>query len=362
MPDSLFVNTSAGRVRVVVEKPQKAASLYYRFHLDGKRHYASTKTNDIRAARKAARAAVEQAVSSAGKDDLPLGMLIDKFLEMRGATIRPKTLAGYEQRLALFRKGRDVISVAHLSFRQAVELCQAHLDSRRTLSPVTVKNDRLALSAFFGWTNKRHALWPNNPASADFLDLPHSLPQTPETIPQAALRAFLEASRESPIRPVVALCMSGMRPRPATELHWSQIDFDSASITFSSKVGRRTVPLGAWALAELQACRQDAGQVWPFHPDSAHDEVRKVRKGISDKITLNRLRAEGERMLWQAGTSPAIAARIMGHSVKTAQRHYVDLQAIHAHAAAAAISPDSDARPSEKPSESSSAENVSRCS
>jgi len=334
------VHTPAGRIRVVIEKPPRAASLYYRFHLHGRRHYASTKTNDIRRAKQLARAAVEKAANTESRSTLTLGQLAAQFLEARQSAVAADTHDNLQTRLALFCDGRDLVDIGTMTFREAVELCQAHLDTRRHKSARTVKNDQLALSAFMGWINKRHGLWPNNPASAAFLDLPHIQPRAPKTISEGALRAFLEAASEDPVFPVVILCLSGLRPKAACSLLWTQIDFASASITVSGKTGERIMPLGAWAVSKLKPLAlAPAEKIWPHHHDTAHDAVARLRAGIDPGITLNRLRATGERMLWESGTSPTIAARIMGHSVETAQRHYVDLQSIHAQDAANAISP-----------------------
>ena len=56
-------------------------------------------------------------------------------------------------------------------------------------------------------------------------------------------------------------------------------------------------------------------------------------------ITLNRLRAKGEYQLWESATSATTAVRIMGHSVSTEERHYVEPQHLNAHDDADKIGP-----------------------
>jgi integrase len=149
---------------------------------------------------------------------------------------------------------------------------------------------------------------------------------------------LLNAARGSPLLPVLVLVLSGLRPRGALRLRWQDVDLKQRQVRSFEKGRERLIPLGPWAVAQLKPLVAE-GPLWPFSHDTAHDVLRALReaRGLPGTLTLQSLRRAATARLYAAGVPPQQAARLQGHSVATAERHYVEIASLEARGAAAKL-------------------------
>jgi integrase len=219
--------------------------------------------------------------------------------------------------------------------------CQSFLGARRAagITPQGLSNDQRALSRLASWMMSRRPPrvdWPHNPAARTLLDLPPLVKKIPQ-IPQAvAVDRFLKHIRATDVYPAVLLILSGLRPSGSGRIEWTQVDFTRSAVTSREKNVERLVRLNRWAAGELRRWHQAAGQptgaVWPFGSSYLFMRFRRLRDAAGcPGLTMQGLRRHISQRLYGAGVAPQIEAKILGHSVSTAMRHYVDLAQLDEH-------------------------------
>jgi integrase len=150
------------------------------------------------------------------------------------------------------------------------------------------------------------------------------------------LGAELAASegREHPsaILAIRLLTLTGARRSEVVGLRWSDVDFERSLLTLAdSKTGRKVIPLGAPALALLEAARSTrrpgarfvcAGRTdRPFAALGKAWERIRSRAGL-DQVRLHDLRHSYASTGAAAGLGLFIVGRILGHAdAKTTQRY-----------------------------------------
>jgi len=189
----------------------------------------------------------------------------------------------------------------------------------------------------------------------------------------AALRKALEGSRYAPI--VDLLLRTGMRRGEALALHWADVDLEARTARVTGSLarqgrslvvsppktarGRRTVPLGAAAVAllrEVRAAQQEeraaAANLWEEHglvfttdegkPVDPRNALRALtvaakRAGL-EGVELHTLRHTAASMLLSAGVPLKVLSDILGHgSISVTADLYGHLQPDVAHAAMDAL-------------------------
>ena len=352
-----FLTNSACTVRIALERPPKAAAIYYRFTLYGRRHYKTTKTLDARQARRIAEGAANQAaVHGPGHS---ISVLVQQYLAVRwpgGTDSENDSGSDARCRLQGFVEYSGQIVCLSSDAGAMTDLIQRYVDKRLAdrLEGQTIKNDQTVLSAFFAWCKRKFRLWQYNPATAENLTLPKVTKRDREPLAYDSIVALLDVARDSELYPVLVLLLCGCRPRGAMRLTWEDIDLTHRLVKPTEKRVERVIPLGAWACAELFPLHWiSTGKIWRYHHDTAHDELARIRKahGLPKTLTLQALRRACEMQLWDSDVSPQRSAKIMGHSVVTAEKHYIKLAAMRAHQAAEHL--DWSPKPSENSSEES---------
>jgi hypothetical protein len=94
----------------------------------------------------------------------------------------------------------------------------------------------------------------------------------------------------------------------------------------------RFIPLSHWAVNELQEWRIAAGGTDETATvASSHSAVYKWLRGLrtpGSRIQLQAMRRTFLKRLFDNGVSPQLAAKLAGNSVRTIERHYVDIGAL----------------------------------
>lgn len=358
------IPTSIGKVRVSLEWREKGASWYYRFHLRGHpREYRSTHEKDEREARRVAEGAVLAAVARAsvgGQGRVILGEAVRAFLTTRWPDPEREGKESHRDAKNRLERWVDFQGPADLGSagsREVTAMVQRFLDSRvrEGRSAQTVRNDQTVIHAFLGWIRRRHGIWESNPASREVLDMPKvgrkigSLPSG-EWIARVLDHA---RDRQDQIFPVLVLLLSGLRPKGAVGVRWGDFDWEARVVRTNEKKAERRVPLSSWAVGLLRPLAGRAEDpVWPFNRFTAFDALARIRSeiGAPEGITLQSFRRAAAVRLWEGGAPVQVAARIMGHTIQTATRHYVDLDALGASGSAELL--DFSNKKSQNPSQS----------
>ena len=404
--DEFNVRTeNAGEVRVTLTRRRVGGNLHYNFWINGEPYRNTCKTPVEREARSKARAAVlaaagarsgtltlKQAIADCLATRFPIDVKRKDQPKVKGVSSESsETYLDAKGRLQAFEtfSGADTCLDA-LDLDGAINLVQRFVDHRRKtilikkvelangkieeqqreISGRTIKGDQLVLSRFFAWLIKRRnesgqrvVPFKANPADAELLDMPAVETRVKPHLTDIEIDALIAAGKSSQLWPVIVLCLSGFRPKGACRQTWERLELDQAEpdALVKEKGDERQIPLSPWSAGELLAwksARDASGRIWPMHHDTAHDEMAKIRKagGLSKNTTLQACRRTTEYKLYKDGVSPQLAAKIMGHSVQTAERHYVRFHMLNARGAVQGLN--FSATPAQKPTQENSTDYV----
>lgn len=326
------VETERKRIRVTLYRRQDSGPFHYCFWYRGKRFRESTETGRERDARNVAKDAVFAANNRRSGSKLDLASAVAHYLKNVYPDKEPYgTYADDRDHLNRFSDS-TVLDLSSATMGEATAALQKFLDGRG-VGPTTLDNDRRSVSRLFAWLMRgKQVNWILNPAASHLIRLPKVTRAPRPPVNQNHMTEFLKVCKaDAAVWPVVVLCLSGLRPKGACTVTWEQIDLDAARVLTLEKRVERYIPLNKWAVSELKA-HASIGPVWPRHHKKIFPHLRKLRTkhGIPHSVTPQALRRTVTMKLWQAGTPPQIAARIMGHSTETAQRHYVALESLNA--------------------------------
>lgn len=338
----------------------KDAVWHYVFWYDGKRQRGSTGKLDWAEAKTVAVAEAEKVRDTKPQSTggFTLKQAINSSLAQRWPIEHAAAEAGetVENESYMDAKGRlngwssfvgEDTSLGGLEFDAYTHLVQRYIDKRKAngMKGRTIKNDQLVISNFFTSmmklkTEDGKKVFPqlvHNPAAHNLLTMPEAETRKLPSLGNEEQKALIKAARGSELWPVIVLCLgAGFRPKGACRSPWSKFDLEQGVFTVTEKGEERHVPLSDWTWKELKtwtASHRPASAsqtVWPYHHDTAHDVLEKLRTahGLSARTTLQALRRTADTLLYAAGVNPQEAARIMGHTVQTAERRYVAFKAV----------------------------------
>jgi len=347
--DRFKVLTETDEIKITLEKRGKSAHITCRFSIHGKQIERSTKTNNIQLARiKAKQIANDLSSHAQSTGTLAMHSAIDWYLETEWPN-KIDHAKKYHQILTDFKTNTENLDLTTCGATKATEIIQNYLDQRALKKSIqsinTLHRDQRHISAFFGWINKRKKLWIHNPALKQYLTLKPAKTSADKPIEIEVLNKFLIRAEDYEIFPTILLCLNGLRAKGAVKIKWQDIDFKRGLVKTLEKRVERFVPLSPYVQAKLEAFRPKpaTGPLWPYNYYTAHDELKLIREEYSlpDSLTFNRIRATGEWMMYEQGVPPQKAAKMLGHTVQTATRHYINLESLSAHDAAAKIDPTS---------------------
>lgn len=349
--ENLAVETDAGAVRVRLYWHPRGASWYYRFWMRGKQHHAATGADILSKARVAAIQAVRKAERAAG-DGSPLTVAGAIDLSLLARWPKSETLdrsyTGAKNRLKQFERYADGdTDLSSLSLDETIDLVQAYLRHRQKagVAATTIRNDQLALSGFFAWLIREQRArigYRVNPASRKLLTLPRHVQRAQPPLSSAVQLAVLKAARGHETWPAVVLALgAGLRGIEIARLRWHDVDGDLKLARVGAKNKERLVPLPGRVLAELAALKK-AGwpKPWRMGSHSMHDELSSLRasRGLPDAVTMQALRRSAAFRLSRE-LSPLDYARVLGHTLNVAQRHYLAFGSYGAAAAGNVLAP-----------------------
>lgn len=309
------------KVRVVLFK--RGEIYYVRWWYRGREHKASTGFADEDTARQRARDMVET-VAMEGRSTALLSSLITNYSEARGASESARVT---ERRLKTFLATVGDFAICAVDASELSGKIQRYLDAgtARGLAPMSVKSDQVALSAFCAFLKRAgHAPWAVNPAGTDFIKTPRVPKRLPQSPTHETLKRVLRAVGNHPIRAVIVLCLSGVRPASAIQrVEWPHINFETKRVITFEKGTERVVALGNWAAAELASVAKKKGRVWPFNYYTAFDCARRFAKeAAAPDFSLQACRRALTNTLQESGHTALDESQLVGHSVQVAEKHY----------------------------------------
>jgi integrase len=281
-----------------------------------------------------------------------VGEYLDHWMEHTAhRKVRPRTLEGYEDVLRLHvRPVVGDVPMGSLS-PQDVERIVTTMEAKGR-SPQTIRNALTPLRHALNHAVK-HGTIPQNPATADLVDLPKKVQRKVDTLTAEEAKGFVEAAKGERWGALyVVLLGGGMRPGEALGLKWD--DFDGKAVRIDRALvrarngrdwrlretktakSRRTVPLPGFAVNALKEFRRlqaedklQAGSEWnetglifvdeKGEPLRWRSLARATFRNILTEADLPDIRPYDLRhtcasLLLAAGVNPKIVSERLGHS------------------------------------------------
>lgn len=294
---------------------------------------------------------------------------VESYLRQVDAKKKPRTAAEYRR---LFER-YILPAIGTMALADVTPTVVSRLHHKLRKAPVQANRVLARLSGFFSWCRDRTLIdrsTPNPCASVEhyreqarerFLSGPEvarlgdalnraataGLPQPPRrskpaaTGPTAKHRARSTAGRPIPANPFAVgairlALLTGMRRSEVLTLRWSEVDWDRAMLRLAdSKTGAKVVPIGAPALALLDALPRIEGSKYVFASEDVSrplESVRRVWDAVRlaaklDDVRFHDLRHSFASFLADQGESLPLIGSLLGHKdVSTTQRyaHLVD--------------------------------------
>jgi integrase len=323
-----------GTIRAQLYTRDNRAGLWVCWCRHGKRYRRALGTPSPKLARTRARELIETQTPMRGAaGSLMLEDAVALVIAQRwpDGSEPSRTKADHSKRLANFVAWAGSVNLAALSRQEmSVKVAQYIAHRGKTLSARSLINDRRVISRLCSWLMQHQHVthWQANPASALFVVCPKPVAE-PKHVATAAEVEQVLASVTGPLRAMVVLVLSGLRPAGCFRLAWSDIDTEAGIVTAREKGRVRTVKLSAWAAGELAALR-GTGPVWKLKQITffSHLQALAWRLNLKGKLSAYALRRAVVARLWSQGVPTATAAAMLGHSVQVAERHYKALDAV----------------------------------
>lgn len=373
-PDKITVPGTPPVVVTLVRRSEgkdhaSTGNWFFVFYWKGERCRGTTGSADKATAFAIAAAEARKAMTGSPAEGahMTLAQAVDQSVATRwpGANYTNRSYNA-KNRLKKFVTSAGTIQLATLSPEGATRILQRYLDQMLSegRAPETINTDRRHVSGFFTWLRIRKLVsWPINPAAKHLLNVPVVPRKISAPLTDAEVSAALQAARPKAVFPALVLCLSGFRPCGTQRVLWSDIDLKHQRATVMEKSRTRTIPLSDWATSELKTWKAknaptDTDQVFDNCQAVLYRAMGRIRKAKGcARVSLQALRRACEYRLWEEGVSPQLSARILGHSVQTAARHYVDLETMDAKPAVNVLNfaPRPHKRPHEKASKHATA-------
>lgn len=354
MSKGFIVQLENDKVRVTLRRRTAGGAYYAKWwqHCSeagkSKQYDRSTDAFDEREARNAARGMVEANAKAAKKTGLDFKAAVKQYLAERwpdqhtdaerGAYITGKvenlTCRDHRQRLLQFVELCGEHDVGATDFDMASLLVQRYINAIKAKgnSPTTQDNGRRIVSRFFTWVIKqrnnegKHIVdWRANPAAKLLLEIEEVEDKLLPPIPPEEEQEMIDTVRNSgsELWPVMLLCIGmGLRPSEATRMTWDCINlFTKKMVVRSKKTGDREINISTWTMTELMKLKKpDHGKFWPY--------VRHYMFRIMDRLRGQKtwsLQACRRTACRKAAPTMDIKqyAHHFGHSIETAQKHYI---------------------------------------
>jgi site-specific recombinase XerD len=267
---------------------------------------------------------------------LTISALMERFITLKGNTVRPNTLALYKVAVDRFKticgdKVLDAYTVSDVDTFKNALLSQGH-----TKHGVNIKYR--GVKSVFGFALRSGMI----ERSVFQKTRPFTTPQqTPEYLTQEDLHRLLTVVKEPVLRDIYLFAsLTGMRVSEILNLTWDKVDFEkrqivvSNSATFTTKTGKvRTVPMHDMVHNLLLGNREhrlDSSRV--FHKSNGFPlQMNYVSKkfknavrdaALSENLHFHSLRHTCASWLVNAGVSLYCVQQILGHAhISTTQTY-----------------------------------------
>jgi integrase len=274
--------------------------------------------------------------------DISFAEALQKYVDQRWSESERRNNRGYHtvnSRLRAFVRDMKCadLRLKDLTVEQAAEIIQNYLDAehQRGIGATTLDNVRRDLSRLYSFIiRSRFVPFRENPcfAATGLLCLPKREIRCKRPLSDLEVQTLLWGARDTPIYWNLVLAVGcGLRMIGTCRVKPADVDFDARTVRVMEKKRERIIPLGTWAAGELRDWL--ASHEWR-KVDTAKiiKIVATIREeaNLAADVTCQALRRTAVKKLWENGVSPQLAARIMGHSVEIAQRHYLQLETLNA--------------------------------
>ena len=216
-----------------------------------------------------------------------LGKVVERFIEQKRKTLRPRTLAEVERHLGTHWKPLHGVQVSRID-RAMVAGRLSELRSEN--GDYAADHARTALSTFFQWAAKE-GLVETNPVAAT--NRPAEPIARDRVLTDDELRLVWNACRDDDYGRIVKLLMlTGQRREEISALTWPEIDRDKAVLSLPAsrtKNGRpHDVPLSDLALSVLPSQRGDRDFVFG-ESSGAFSGFSAAKRRMDDRIAAARV-------------------------------------------------------------------------
>ena len=358
MKNPLIITIPMDGQEIVVHLRERGGIYHADWWHRGQHFNRSTKNRVLMQARIAAQVMVKKAAGSQLADargNVILDTARADYLEERwpGAPAAHRTFMDYRSRLGIFQKFAGAeIDLAALDYDNAVGLVQRFFAHRMSLgdAPRSRIHFRTVLKQFFDWLiTTRNAdgrpmvLWRFNPASTMEIKV-----ETPEEVllpplTDDELTTFLNAAKkpvpwgyDQPAQPrgiwrSVLLCYgAGARPKEASRLKFSEVDWKSGTLILHGKKRRRTIKMSTWLVSELKPIADARA---PGAPDCTivgasrsrtNKQMQKLQ--LTDELPAH-FTLQALRRTAAVRAAPAMTVQqyslYFGHSIEVAIKYYI---------------------------------------
>jgi integrase len=238
-----------------------------------------------------------------------VGEYLDHWMEHTAhRKVRPRTLEGYEDVLRLHvRPVVGDVPMGSLS-PQDVERIVTTMEAKGR-SPQTIRNALTPLRHALNHAVK-HGTIPQNPATADLVDLPKKVQRKVDTLTAEEAKGFVEAAKGERWGALyVVLLGGGMRPGEALGLKWD--DFDGKAVRIDRALVRARNGRD-WRLRETKTAKSRRTVPLPGFAVNALKEFRRLQ--AEDKLQAGvRVERDGADLRGREGGAPSVALPGPGH-------------------------------------------------
>ena len=192
----------------------------------------------------------------------------------------------------------------------------------QTAAPRTVEGELIALRAAWRWAREAgHVENRELPVVRLKSVTRRETPPPSQATIQAAL-AHLSGWRRLA---VLLLEGTGCRRGEIATLTWSRVNLERREIRVIGKTGARLVPISSFLAAELEGCPRQGDRVFPQVMRNLPREIGKACKAAGvPHFSPQGLRKVAVGRLLRSGVDLATEAKLLGHSIQTAFKHYYE--------------------------------------
>ncbi len=277
------------------------------------------------------------------KSNLTVSGMLDRFLQLRGPSVRPATIRSYRLWCARFADQFGPLRAAAVSI-QDCETWRASLIT--AYAPSSVNIALRSLRAAFAWAIDTGIISSNPMRKVPLVRIARET--APRVISWEQFERIILPRLDRPRDRLIYMLAiyAGLRRGEILALRWEHIDFNAGAIrvhntaTFQTKSGRaRQVPIvpiletelrqaarsGPWVVGTSRTQPNDTRWIQRWH-----DLIRKLNRSLPDDEQLPDIRIHDLRASYCTELlhrlPPAVVQQIMGHAdIQTTMRFYAHL-------------------------------------